>query len=468
MAAKKKRKTPKAVDGAKRELPRGVKLIRTLEGHERDVMTVAFDRQGGMLASGSADKTVKLWDARTGELLRTLDGHTQRVNSVEFDPQSGTVASGSDDATIKLWDARSGELLRTLEGHDGSVFSVAFDPQDGMLASGSWDDTVKLWEARSGKLIRTLERHTAQVLSVAFDPQGGMLASGSTDTSVKLWEARSGKLLRTLEGHTDIVFSVAFDPQGRTLASGSRDNTVKLWDAQNGKLLRTLEGHTDRIDIVAFSPDGRLLASKSGDQTIRVWNCETWETVAVIPSSMGAGEWIPALAFHPTLPLLAVANSEPDAPEEEKGRQIHLWELDYDALLGKGAEAALSSRERTASYALAKVLLVGDTGVGKTGLAERLVHQHFVLTESTHGRKVHTFGSTKTTGDHGEPVQREIVLWDLAGQPGYRLIHQLQMEDASVALVLFDARSETDPFGGALYWSEALDQALAMRISNVL
>ena len=131
--------------------------------------------------------------------------------------------------------------------------------------------------------------------------------------------------------------SVAFDPQGGTLASGSGDKTVKLWEVRSGKLLRTLEGHTEPVDIVAFSPDGRLLASKSGDQTIRLWSCETWETVAVIPEPTITNRWIPALAFHPTLPLLATAGSEPDTPEDERSRLIHLWELDYDVLLGQRA-----------------------------------------------------------------------------------------------------------------------------------
>src|SRR5947199_974756 len=123
------------------------------------------------------------------------------------------------------------------------------------------------------------------------------------------------KLLRTLEGHQGVVYSVAFDPQGETLASGSDDKTVKLWEARSGKLLRTLEGHTTRVDRVAFSTDGRLLASKSADYTIRLWNCETRETVAVVLEPI-LNAWIPTLAFHPTLPLLATAGSEPGTPDD--------------------------------------------------------------------------------------------------------------------------------------------------------
>jgi len=123
----------------------GVKLLRTLEGHQHVVFSVAFDPQGGTLASGSSDGTVKLWEARSGKLLRTLEGHQRAVFSAAFDPQGGTLASGSSDRTVKLWEARSGKLLRTLEGHQGGVWSVAFDPQGGTLASGSSDNTVKLW-----------------------------------------------------------------------------------------------------------------------------------------------------------------------------------------------------------------------------------------------------------------------------------------------------------------------------------
>ncbi len=109
-------------------LPPGVKLLHTLEGHRHVVYSVAFDPQGGTLASGSSDNTVKLRDARSGTLLRALKGHKDRVSSVAFDPQGGMLASGGRDNTVKLWDARSGKLLRTLEGHANWVRSVAFDP----------------------------------------------------------------------------------------------------------------------------------------------------------------------------------------------------------------------------------------------------------------------------------------------------------------------------------------------------
>jgi small GTP-binding protein len=309
-----------------------------------------------------------------------------------------------------------------------------------------------LWEARSGKLLRTLKGHGNVVRSVAFDPQGVTLASGSDDNTVKLWEARSGKLLRTLEGHQGPVWSVAFDPQSATLASGSFDNTVKLWELRNRKLLRTLEGHTTRVNHVAFSPDGGLLASKSQDQATRLWSCETWETIGVIPEPTTEGFWTGALAFHPTLPLLAATGSEPGTPNAERCRLIHLYELDLDILLGQ--RAGMAAAARAVHHTTGKVVLVGDHSVGKSALGYRLIHGAFKEQASTHGQQFWVFpdlGKRRADG-----TDCEAILWDFAGQPDYRLVHSLFVDNADLALVLFDASDLRDPLHGVGFWLKQL------------
>jgi Tol biopolymer transport system component len=150
------------------------------------------------------------------------------VSQVAFSPDGSLVASGSRDKTVRLWRVSDGSLLRTLKGHTDNVFSVAFSPDGKRLASGSRDKTVRLWQVSDGSLLRTLE-HTADVHSVAFSPDGESLASGSDDKTVRLWRVSDGSLLRTLKGHTDNVISVAFSPDGKRLASGSADSTVRLW-----------------------------------------------------------------------------------------------------------------------------------------------------------------------------------------------------------------------------------------------
>jgi len=431
-------------------LPSGVKLLRTLEGHQDRVTSLAFDPQGDTLASGSFDGTVKLWETASGKLLRTLEGHQDRVMSLAFDPQGDTLASGGFNGIVKLWETVSGELLRTLKVHNQVVYGLAFNPQDYTLASSGFDSTVKFWEARSGMLLRTLKGHQDRVLGLAFDLQGDTLASGSFDGTVKLWETASGKLLRTLEGHQQSVVSVAFEPLG-TLATGSLDNTVKLWEPRSGRLLRSLEGHTAYINKILFSSDGGLLISQSEDHTIRLWSCETWETVAVIPALMRPG-WFPALAFHPVRPLFAAQSILHNEPYDEGSWQIYLLELDYDVLLRKRPDESAATRaiHRTTG----KIVLVGDHSVGKSALGHRLIHGAFKEQASTHGQQFWVFPELGKRRRDG--VECEAILWDFAGQPDYRLVHALFVDNADLALVLFDASDIHDPLHGVGFWLKQL------------
>jgi len=446
------KRRPQAVESVQTILPPGVKLLRTLEGHQGSVMSLAFDPQGDTLASGSSDLTIKLWEVRSGKLLHTLKGQPSSVKSLAFDPQGTMLVGGNSNGTIELWEARSGKLLRTFEGHQKVITCVTFDPEAGTLASGSFDSTVKLWESHTGKLLHTFEGHTGMITSLAFDPKGKMLASGGSHSIVKLWEAHSSKLLHTFEGHQRAVISVIFDPGSSTLASGSFDGTVKLWESQSGKLLRSLEGHTSHLDAVLFSSDGRLIASKSVDHTIRLWSCETWETVAVIPVPTIHGAWNSALAFHPTLPLLVAASSPPDKPDHERCRQIHLWELDYDVLLGKRATESAASR--TVHHTTGKIVLVGDHSVGKSALGHRLIHGAFKKQVSTHGQQFWVFPALGKRRD--DDTECEAILWDFAGQPDYRLVHALFVDNADLALVLFDASDIHDPLHGVGFWLKQL------------
>jgi WD40 repeat protein len=298
-------------------------------GHSSHVMSIAFSPDGKTLASGSNDKTIKLWDVTTGAQLRTLEGHSNPVYSVAFSPDGKILASASGDKTIKLWDVSTGAQLRTLEGHSSDVYSVSFSPDGKTLASGGHDETIKLWDVSTGTQLRTLEGHHIPVHSVAFSPDGktlasggGTLASSSLDNTIKLWDVSTGAEVRTLEGHSSYVNSVAFSPDGKTLASGSNDETIKLWDVSTGAQLRTLVEHSSHVSSIAFSPDGKTLASGSNDETIKLWDVSTGMQVRTLEGH--ADELTSSIAFSPDGKTLASASGD---------KSIMLWDVSTGARL---------------------------------------------------------------------------------------------------------------------------------------
>ena len=281
--------------------PEALSLLHTLTGHTHRVNSVAFSPDGQTVASGSSDKTIKLWNVTTGKEVRTLTEHTD-VWSVAFSPDGQTLASSSYSMAIKLWNVTTGKGVRTLTGHTATVWSVAFSPDGQTLASGSGGNTIKLWNMATGKEVHTLSGHTNAVNSVAYSPDGQTVASGSDDTTIKLWNVATGKAVRTLTEYTSRVFHVAFSPDGQILASGSNDFTIKLWNVATGKEVRILSGHTNNVVDVAFSPDGQTVASGSSDKTIKLWNMATGKEVRTLTGHTDA-VW--SVAFSPDGQTLA-------------------------------------------------------------------------------------------------------------------------------------------------------------------
>jgi WD40 repeat protein len=235
----------------------------------REASSQGFRR---ILASGSWDNRVKLWDLENGKLIRTLTGHLDNVDSVAISLDMKSLASASWDKTVKLWNLKTGQLIRTFN-HKYPVQAVAISPNGQLVASGTEDGKVTLWNLTTGQLKTPLAAHEQAVSSLSFSPDGKVLASSDYEGKVKLWNLDKGQLLNTLNGHKGAVWSVAFSPDGMSIASGGYDKTIKLWNVQNGKLLKTLSGHDKAVWSVAFDPKSdRTLASGSADETIKIWN----------------------------------------------------------------------------------------------------------------------------------------------------------------------------------------------------
>lgn len=280
------------------------KGVHTLKGHSELVQSVAISPDGQILASSSADKTIKLWNLETGKLLYTLEGHSSLVISVAFNPDGTTLASASNlavgDGNIKLWNVETGTLQRSLGKGLLSfrVSCVTFSPDGQTLASGNIDATIKLWQLNSGKVHSTLKGHGWDVNSVAFSRDGKILVSGGLDGAIKIWNWRTRELLHTLnrpspsdligslvswfDSSVGAIWSVAISPEGQMIASGGSDQPIMLWNAGTGKLLRTLTEHSGKVFSVTFSPNGKLLASGGDDNTLRIWNYQTGELLQTL------------------------------------------------------------------------------------------------------------------------------------------------------------------------------------------
>lgn len=299
----------------------------TYRGHSEKVHMLAWSPDGHAIASSSADETVRVWDASSGQTLvmqrsnalqaqaiawspdshyiavtsgllsetvqicdastgtvssthARYSGHSETIQALAWSPISTYIASTGDDATIQVWDVTTGRTAFTYRGHSmhsgtsGSSISIktlAWSPDGKRIASGGDDKRVHVWDALTGGNIVVYYAHTDIINALAWSPGSTHIASASDDKTVHVWDASTARKVFIYTAHSDSVTGVAWSPNGIRVASSSRDETVHLWHALTGRTLTTYTGHTDWVSTVAWSPDGKAVASGSWDKTIQVW-----------------------------------------------------------------------------------------------------------------------------------------------------------------------------------------------------
>lgn len=484
----------------------GMKLQQTLkvqEGQKKEIFEIVWSPNGQMLCSILEDGNTCIWDANTGELVKKIG----TFFDLAWSPDGKTFSTIIGDK-ILLFDAMTGGIQKKLDlplNTIGFLFAATWSPDGQRLVIANDSNNIFLLNPKTGKICKkiTLPYQLTRNPSFTWSPDSQMLAMALNDNillldvnnlaihkeigtpnlnnfdelawspdgkfisfslkdlpnnrnSLFLWEI-SEEALQTenaiFRKYTTIPGeNMTWSPDGRIFAY-SQNETLRMITFDETMKFNIFEGHTGSITCISFSFDGSFISTKSVDGTIRIWNFDNLEPVSIIDEKFPNVKVLTSpISFNPKAPILATLG--------DNNKIIRIWKLDYNILSGKSITPSVH-------YTNAKVVLVGDTGVGKSGLGLVLSGEPFIPTESTHGRRVWEFDNIEVDLDKGHKEIRETLLWDLAGQPGYRLIHQLHLNEVAAALLVFDARSETDPFAGVHYWDRALRQAQRIQSSSI-
>ncbi len=307
--------------------------VATFTGHEGAGMSVAFNPDGTLLASGASDPTLRVWRVAHGQVQTdnstVLSRHKGRVNSVAFNAQGTLLAYGSDKGNIRLRpivDGQAQEVCLALfldsfrsvfsDHQINEVCSVAFNPQGTLLASGSADGAVRVWRIKNGRIQYNplvLRGHSGWVNSVTFNSQGTLLVSGSNDCTIRVWRVENGRVQTDnsgiLSGYDGCVRSVAFNSQGTLLAAGFADRIIRVWRVVDGQVYEgsptVLSEHAGCVHSVVFNPQGTLLASGSDDGAVCVWRVVDGQVQTDNPMVFSGHEGsVRSVAFNPQGTLL--------------------------------------------------------------------------------------------------------------------------------------------------------------------
>lgn len=417
----------------------GLTLQRILRGHTEYIYRTAWSPDGQFLASVSDDNTIRIWNIETGECRTSIQEQYKDARAIVWSPDGQMIATAFG-SSIQLRNGVDGYIVKVFEGHTKWINCLSFSPDGKLLLSTSGDGSIRIWEVLTDSKKVISESHNTVTSSIAWSQEGDkvLICCGSDNDArenLLLWDTSTWNHFKLLSSEEPGV-EIALFEQILAVVFGE---SIEIWNIHKVQKIVVLEGHTAQIIGVSFSGDGRLLASKSFDGTFQIWRCDTWETVVRVEETHSSSFPV-ELSFNPKFSVLASFG--------ESNKVIRVWHLDIDTLLSNKLPI------ETVHYTTAKLVLVGDAGVGKTGLGYRLAHNEFKEHASTHGQQFWVINELGKTREDG--TQCEAVLWDLAGQHVYRSIHSIFLDHVNASLVLFDPSNRQDPLKGTEFWLEQL------------
>ena len=450
----------------------GAQTLKTLKKSillDNKICTFAFRPDGEQALTADFGNTMRLWDTRTGRCLRVFTGHGPgggllgrgAVLSVAWANDGRRAFSIGEDIQGRVWDLETGQCLSIVKPSPGEAYRsgenglwcFAWSP-DGLLgACGDRRSEVSIWSIRTGERQALLTGHTADVKTVAWSNDQRLVISGSDDRTVRIWDVRSGRTLRILEGHKGKIRTLAPSSDGLWLISTATDATIRLWEISTGKCLAVFEGHEHSVVSAAWSPDQQRILSGDIDGGVRVWNVATGRCMVALTGHEGG--------------VRSVAWSSDGFTGFSYGddNYVRLWDLsDVEGRAVDEPARPVTRRPDQIQYTNAKVLLVGESGAGKTGLSKRLTSNMWEPSDSTVGAWATQWKlPIASSGD----IEREIWLWDFGGQADQRLIHQLYMDETALAVLVFDGQKE-DLFEALSQWDRDLTRAAGREFAKLL
>lgn len=307
------------------------KLSAVLSSHLGWVRSIAFDPTNDMFATGSADRTIKIFDfakscvGADDALKITLTGHISPVRGLAFSPRYPYLFSVGEDKMVKCWDLETNQVVRNYHGHLSGVFEVKIHPELDLLVTGGRDAVARIWDMRTKQQVHCLTGHDNTVgalLTKSTDPQ---VITGSYDSTIKLWDLAAGKCMSTLTHHKKSVRALVQPSFENTFLSSAAD-ALKKWRGRDGSFIKNFTGHKAVINAVAINDNG-VLVSAADDGTMGFWDYGTGyrfqlvETIAQ-PGSLEAENGIYAVEFDLTNTRLITGEAD---------KTIKIWKQDEDA-----------------------------------------------------------------------------------------------------------------------------------------